>query len=85
MAHVGIVVLQQHVVPQVRRARAADFFFSSFGLHTGKDALAEEAHRVRPGERRRPVADRDVEAVALEILHARLGGDAHVDARDACA
>src|SRR5712692_10107523 len=42
-------------------------------------ALAEEPHGFRAGKRRRAVAQSHVEAVALEILDARLCGDAHVD------
>ena len=35
---------------------------------------------MRPGERRRPVAQREVEAVALEVLDFGVRSDAHVDA-----
>ena len=82
MARIGIVVLQQHVVAQVARARAAACAHPSAasGCTPGTRARRTGAARRARQRARRAVADRHVQAVALEVLHARVGADAHVDA-----
>jgi hypothetical protein len=76
---VGVVVFEQHVVAKVggHAQRPAHVAREPRAAHR-KDALAEEANRVRSRERRRSVADREVQPVALQVEHPRLGADAHV-------
>src|ERR1044071_8161892 len=80
MASLRVVVLQQAVVTQILRlAQRLRLVLQELRAADRKDALAHQAHGVRAGERRRAVADGDVEAVAIETLIPRLGYDAHVD------